>query len=67
MLWHMGCIKLDNLIEMHDKPQTFLSVVDKMAVHSLVLFGVAIRVRSFEFTTVEYNVVISFKQVWSQA
>ena len=35
---------------MHDKPQTFLAVVDKMTVHSLVLYGVAICVRTFEFT-----------------
>ena len=48
----MGCIlKVDNLIEMHDKPQTFLTVVDKMTVHSLVIYGVAICVRSVEFTT----------------
>ena len=51
MLWHMRCIKVDNFIEMHDKPQTFLSVVDKMIVHSLALYGVSICVRSFEFTT----------------
>ena len=36
----MGCIKVDHSIEMHDKPQTFLTVVDKMTVHSLVLYGV---------------------------
>ena len=36
---------------MHDKPQTFLTVVDKTSVHRQVLHGVAIRVRSFEFTT----------------
>ena len=35
---------------MHDKPQTFLTVVDKKTVHSLVLYGVAICVRSFQFT-----------------
>ena len=44
----MGCTKVDNFIEMHDKPQTFLTVVDKKTVHSLVLYGVAICVRSFE-------------------
>ena len=36
---------------MHDKPQTFPNVVDKIIVHILVLYGVAICVRSFEFTT----------------
>ena len=36
---------------MHDKPQTFLTVVDKTSVHRQVLHGVAICVRSFEFTT----------------
>ena len=36
---------------MHDKPQTFLTVVDKTSVHRQVLHGVAMRVRSFEFTT----------------
>ena len=36
---------------MHDKPQTFLTVVDQTSVHRQVLHGVAIRVRSFEFTT----------------
>ena len=48
----MGCIEVDNLIEMHDKPQTFLTVVAKMIEHGLVLYGVAIYVRTFEFTTV---------------
>ena len=47
----MGCIIVDHYIEMHDKPQTFVSVVDKKTVHSLVLYGVAICVRYFEFTT----------------
>ena len=42
---------------MHDKPQTFLTVVDKTSVHRQVLHGVAIRVRSFEFTTGEYGKV----------
>ena len=50
----MGYIKVDNVIEMHDKQQTFLTVVDKMSVHSLVLYGVAICVDSFEFTTGVY-------------
>ena len=36
---------------MHDKPHTFLTVVDKTSVHRQVLYGVAICVRSFEFTT----------------
>ena len=36
---------------MHDKPQTFLTVVDKTSVHRQVLHGIAICVRSFEFTT----------------
>ena len=36
---------------MHDKPHTFPTVVDKTSVHRQVLHGVAIRVRSFEFTT----------------
>ena len=36
---------------MHDKPQTFLTVVDKTSVHRQVLHDVAICVRSFEFTT----------------
>ena len=36
---------------MHDKPHTFLTAVDKMSVHSLVIYGVAIFVRSLEFTT----------------
>ena len=40
---------------MHDKPHTFPTAVDKTTVHSLVLDGVAICVRSFEFTTVIYN------------
>ena len=40
---------------MDDKPQTFLTVVDKTSVHSQVLHGVAIRVRSFEFTTGDYS------------
>ena len=44
-------MQVGNLIEMHDKPQTVLTVVDKMTVHSLVMNGVAISVRSFEFTT----------------
>ena len=43
--------KVDHFFEMHDKPQTFLTVVDKMIVHSLVRYGVAICVRSVEFTT----------------
>ena len=44
----MVCIKVDNLIEMYDKQQTFLiaHAVDKMNVHSLVLYGVAICARS---------------------
>ena len=36
---------------MHDKPQTFRTVVDKTSVHRQVLHGVAICVRSIEFTT----------------
>ena len=36
----MICIKVVNLIEMLDNPQTFLNVVDKMTVRSLVLYGV---------------------------
>ena len=47
----MGCIKVVNFIEMHDEPQTFLTVVDKMTVHSLDLYGVAIYLGSFVFTT----------------
>ena len=47
----MGCIKVVNFIEMHDKSQTFLTVVDKMTVHSLDLYGVAIYLGSFVFTT----------------
>ena len=35
---------------MHDKPHTFLTVVDKTSVRQ-VLYGVAICVGSFEFTT----------------
>ena len=50
----IGCIKVDNSIEMHDKPQTFLTVVDKKTVHSLVRYGMAICVRSFEYTTADY-------------
>ena len=50
----MGCIKVDHLIEIHDKPHTFLTVIDKTSVHSLILYGVAICVRSFEFTTGDY-------------
>ena len=50
MLSHMGCINVDNSTETHDKPHTFLIVVDKMSAHSLVLYGVAICERSFEFT-----------------
>ena len=46
----MTCIEVDNLIEMHDKPHTFLAVVDKTSVHRQVLYGVAICVHSFEFT-----------------
>ena len=38
----MGCIKVDIFIEAHDKPQTFLTVVDKMTYTSPV--GVAIYV-----------------------
>ena len=47
----MTCIEVDNFIEMHDKPHTFLTVVDKTSLHRQVLHGVAICVRSFEFTT----------------
>ena len=47
----MKCIEVDNFIEMHDKPHTFLTVVDKTRVHRQVLYGVAICVRSFEFNT----------------
>ena len=42
---------VDHLIEMHDKPHTFLTLVDKTSVHRQDLYGVAICVRSFEFTT----------------
>ena len=38
----MGCLKVNNFIDMHDKPQTFLTVVDKMSVHNLVVYGVSI-------------------------
>ena len=41
--------------EMHDQPRIFLTVVDKMNVHSLILYGVAICVRSFEITTVLFD------------
>ena len=51
MLYHMTCIEIDNFIEMHDKRHTFLTVVDKTSVHRQVLYGVAICVRSFGFTT----------------
>ena len=44
----MTCIEVDNFIEMHDKPHTFLT--DKTSVHRQVLYGVAICVRSFKFT-----------------
>ena len=49
----MGYIKINNFIEMLDKSQTFITVVDKMSVHSLVLYmyGMAICVCSFEFNT----------------
>ena len=59
----MGCIKVDNFIEMHDKPHTFLTVVDKMIVHSLLFYGVAtvLCVRSFEFITGVYEVVWQMK------
>ena len=39
------------------KPQTFLIVVDKTSVHRQVLHGVAICVRSFEFTTGDVAVI----------
>ena len=55
ILLHMGCIKVDHFIEMYDKPQTFLIVIDKTSVHSLIIYGVAICVRSFEFTTGVYK------------
>ena len=60
----MGCIKVDNFIEMHDKPQTFLTVADKMSVHSLVLYGVSIRVRSFEFTRVIDDYILTYGSVF---
>ena len=44
----MGCIKSDNFIDMHDKSQIFLTVVDKKTIHSLVIYGVAICIHSFE-------------------
>ena len=47
----MTCIEVDNFIEMHDKPHNILTVVDKTSVHRQVFYGVAICVRSFEFTT----------------
>ena len=47
----MTCIEVDNFIEMHATPHTFLTVVNKTSVHRQVLYGVAIYVRSFEFTT----------------
>ena len=39
---------------MHDKPQTSLTVVNKMLVHSLVPYGLAMCVCSFEFTTSDH-------------
>ena len=42
MLYHMACIKVDNFIKMHDKPQNFLTAVDKTSVHRLVHYGVVI-------------------------
>ena len=53
----MTCIEVDNFIEMHDKPHTFLTVVDKTSVHRQVLYGVAVCVHSFEFTTGDYILV----------
>ena len=47
----MICIEVDNFIEKFDKPHTFLTVVDKTSVHRQAHYGVAICVRSFEFTT----------------
>ena len=47
----MGCINVANFIAIHDKPHTFPTVVDKMTVHTLVLYGEAKYVRYFEFTT----------------
>ena len=53
----MGCIKVNNFIQMHDKPQTFQTIVDKKTVHGLVLYGVAICVCSVELTTGEYGLI----------
>ena len=53
----MTCIEVDYFIEMHDKPHTFLTVVDKTSVHRQVFYGVAICARSFEFTTGEHVVL----------
>ena len=54
----MACIKVDNFIEMHDKQQTFLTVIDKTSVHSMIIYGAAICVRSFEFTTGDNETII---------
>ena len=51
---------------MHDKPQTFRTVVDKTSVHRQVLHGVAIRVRSFEFTTGDLPDMSPIEHVWDQ-
>ena len=42
----MGCITVDNFTEMHDKPQIFLTVVDKVIVYSLFFFMVWLHVHA---------------------
>ena len=59
MLLHMGCIKvyMNNYIQMHDKPHTFLTIVDQKT-YTAWLFMVThhkqvrlLCVRSFKFST----------------
>ena len=70
----MACIRVDNFIEMHDKQQTFLTVIDKRSVHSMIIYGAAICVRSFEFTTGDNETIIghllqhtSHRELFSQS